>query len=339
MNEILIIGAGSIGALIGAALLKGNCQIVFAGKPFSSYTQRLKDRGLQIYYPTGKTLWISPLHPQVQYTDTATYLNRKFKTIIIALKSNNLIEVIPYIKAHSSSETILIHAQNGIPYWWFNCDLYLNSLKQNIGDRFKERRYLETIDSNGILYRQLNKYTSVACVVKAPCYKDREARIYLKKAPRLTLGFTKNNATKQQQLELNKLITLFNQQEIKTQSSNKIRTAVCHKLAINIVTNVLSALTGKVIAELIENNTTNSLIKTAIFEINHLFTAYGIANNDLPTETSIYSYINTPGSQSHLPSLAQDFAQHKTGEVSLITAAIEMAEIAGIKIPTLFSLS
>ena len=98
-------------------------------------------------------------------------------------------------------------------------------------------------------------------------------------------------------------------------------------------------MTGKVIAELTANSSINSLIKTVIAEMRHIFSCYGIPLADLPTEAKIYAYIKAPGSQSHLPSLAQDFAQHKLGEVSLITAPVEMAEIANLETPTLKSLS
>ena len=98
-------------------------------------------------------------------------------------------------------------------------------------------------------------------------------------------------------------------------------------------------MTGRVIADLTSNHYTNSLIKTAIAETNHIFSYYGIKPEDLPTEQAIYAYIKAPGSQSHLPSLAQDFAQHKSGEINLITALVEMAQIAHLQVPTLSSLS
>lgn len=338
MDNILIIGAGSIGALMGAALVEAGLKITFAGKPGSNYTQILKRQGLQISYDNGKTLWISPLHPKVRFVDTATDLNQKFDIIIIALKSNHLTEVVSYIQTHSHPQTILIHAQNGIPYWWFNCDRYLASLDKNIFARLKDRRYLNSVDPGGILNQALGKFTSVGCVVKAPCQKNAEGKIRVKKTPQLILGLTKKHYD-QKTAVIKDLWDLFTQYELNAEYTDKIRTAVCNKLAINLTTNVLSALTGKTIAELTANASINSLIKTAIAEVSYVFSHYGIESKDLPTEAKIYSYIKTPGSQSHLPSLAQDFAQSKLGEISLITAAVEMAKIARLKVPTLSSLS
>jgi ketopantoate reductase len=340
MKNILIVGAGSIGALMGASLVKAGLKVTFAGKPGSEHTKKLKENGLQLFYANGERLWISPSHPRVEFIDTATDLGKKFDIIIVAVKSNNLIKVVPYIKANSTPDTILIHAQNGIPYWWFNNDRYLSTLNQTLFNKLSSQRYLNTVDRQGILHRNLGDRTVVGCVVKAPCQKIEEGSIQVKKIPRIILGLTRNdNYNLKQQAQIKGLCDLFTQHGITATYTNKIRVAVCNKLVINITTNVLSALTGRVIADLTANYYTNSLIKTIIAEVNYIFSCYGIKPEDLPTEQAIYAYIKAPGSQSHLPSLAQDFSQHKPGEISLITAPVEMAQIAHLRVPTLSILS
>jgi 2-dehydropantoate 2-reductase len=340
MKNILIVGAGSIGALMGASLVKAGLKVTFAGKPGSDHTKKLKEEGLQLFYANGERLWISPLHPRVEFVDTATDLGKKFDIIIVAVKSNNLIKVVPYIKANSTPDTILIHAQNGIPYWWFNNDSYLSTLNQTLFNKLSSQRYLNTVDHQGILHHNLGDRTVVGCVVKAPCHRTETGSIQVKKPPRIMLGLTKNNSCNlKQQAQIINLCDLFTQHGIAATYTNKIRVAVCNKLVINITTNVLSALTGRVIADLTANYYTNSLIKTIIAEVNYIFSCYGIKPEDLPTEQAIYAYIKAPGSQSHLPSLAQDFSQHKPGEISLITAPVEMAQIAHLRVPTLSILS
>jgi 2-dehydropantoate 2-reductase len=340
MKNVLIVGAGSIGALMGACLVKAGLKVTFAGKPGSEHTKKLKEDGLQLFYANEEKFWISPLHPRVEFIDTATDLGKKFDIIIVAVKSNNLIKVVPYIKAHSTPGTILIHAQNGIPYWWFNSDRYLSTLNQNLFEKLSSQRYLNTVDHRGILHRNLGDRTVVGCVVKAPCQKTEEGKIQVKKPPRIILGLTTNdNYNLKQHAEIQDLCNLFTQYGIVATYTHKIRAAVSNKLVINITTNVLSALTGRVIADLTANHYTNSLIKTIIAEVNQIFSCYGIKPEDLPTEQAIYAYIEAPGSQSHLPSLAQDFSQHKPGEISLITAPVEMAQIAHLRVPTLSILS
>ena len=339
MNNILIVGAGSMGALIGATLVKADLKITFAGKPGSDYTQKLREEGLKLTYANRESLHIPPNHPRVKFIDTAAKLIEKFDIIIVAVKNYSLPEVVFFIKTHSTPDTILVHAQNGIPYWWFNDDNYLSSLDENLYSKLSSRRYLSTVDDDGILQKNLGDRILVGCVVKAPCYRS-STEIQVKKPPQLILGLTKNNNRYQKhKTEVQNLCRLFSQNGLPATYTNNIRAAVCNKLAVNVTTNVLSALTGKVIAELTANHYTNNLIKTVIAETNYIFSFYGIKEEDLPTEQAVYSYIKAPGSQSHFPSLAQDFAKGKLGEINLIATPVEMAQMARLKVPTLFGLN
>ena len=338
MNNILIIGAGSIGVLMGASLVKAGFKVTFAGRPQSIYTKQIQNRGLTIVFPTNTRFFISPLQSQVRFIDTETYLAEKFDLIIVALKSNDLAPVASYIKFHTTKDTLIVHAQNGIPYWWFNDESYLKSLNPTVLQKLSSRRHLDSVDPQGKILSSLGNFTLVGCVVKAPCHKTSEGYIQVKKPPKLILGLTQSQANSKQEARVKQLGEIFSEHGISATYTSDIRTAVCHKLGINATTNVLSALTGKVIADLTSNSYSNKLIKKIIWEINQIFQVYGIKAENLPTESQIYSYIQEPGSQSHLPSLAQDFSQHRAGEISLITAPVEMAKIANLAVPTLASL-
>lgn len=339
MNNVLIIGAGSVGTLIGVTLVQAGFKVTFAGKAESNYTKLIKKQGLKIIYPTGKIYKINPDFSNVCFTDTQKYLPEKFSLIVVALKSNDLLKTISYIRDHSSPETIIVHAQNGIPYWWFNNETYLQSLDTKLSKRVKNHRYLNSVDCKGMILKTIGDREIVGCVVKAPCHKTKDGCIEVKKPPKLIIGLTKSNTPIATREIVKKLCHTFSSHGLLTTYTDNIRAAVCKKLAINATTNVLSALTGKVIGDLITNYPTNNLIKTIIEEINYIFQIYGIQPKDLATEFQVYSYIQAPGSQRHLPSLAQDFLQHRQGEVSLITAPVEMAEIAEIEVPTLSSLA
>lgn len=339
MNNILVVGAGSVGTLIGVTLVQAGFKVTFAGRAESKYTKLIEKQGLKIIYPTGKSYKISPDFSNVCFTDTQKYLPEKFALIVVALKSNDLLKTSSYIKAHSTPETIIVHAQNGIPYWWFNDETYLQSLDTKLSKRVNNRPYLDSVDCQGIISQSIGDRQLVGCVVKAPCHKTKDGYIKVKKPPKLIIGLTKVKTPIATQKIVKKLCHTFSSHGLLTTYTDNIRAAVCKKLAINATTNTLSALTGKVIGDLTKNYLTNNLIKTIIEEINYIFQIYGIPSKELATEFQVYSYIQAPGSQKHLPSLAQDFLQYRQGEVSLITAPVEMAEIAEIEVPTLSSLA
>jgi 2-dehydropantoate 2-reductase len=339
MKKILVIGAGSIGTLIGSSLVKAGLEVKFVGRSQSSYTQQIKQFGLTLLYPSGEKFWLAPNNPQVRFVDTTEQLEEIFEIIIVAVKSNQLASVVPYIRAHSHQNTLIFHAQNGIPYWWFASNNYLSALNPNLSDRFASRRYLNTIDPDGQILALLGDRCLVGCVVKAPCARSNLGQIIVKKPPKMSVGLVNPKQFYFQKQTVEKLCQLLSDGGLETVYQAKIRAEVCNKLAINLVTNVLSALTGCAIAKLTANPYMNSLIVTILSEIEQVFLTYGIERANLPSEAKVYAYISEPGSQRHLPSLAQDFARHQPGEVSLITAPIEMAEIAGIKTPILNSLA
>lgn len=344
IGKVLIVGAGSIGALIGSALIKAGLNVTFAGRPHSRYTERIKCSGLTIAYPCGKIFSISPPSEKseqgnVRFVDTQQKLKEKFDLIVVAVKSNCLASVKSYINAHATKDTIIFHAQNGIPYWWFNEDRYLSSLSPILVHEVAHRPYLDSIDPKGIILRTLGDRCLVGCVIKAPCSKTAAGHVEVRKPPRMILGLTNTDKYSYQEQNIRQLCEIFSTYGLETAYSSNIRVEVCNKLAINATTNILSALTGSLISKLTSNVDSNNLIRTILQEINQVFQVYGINEADLPTEGKLYSYINQPGSQKHLPSLAQDFYHHRQGEVNLITAPVEMAKIAGIDVPTLSSLA
>ena len=339
MNNILIIGIGSVGTLIGTTLIKAGLNVTFAGKAQSKRLSMAKKQGLKIFYQNGESFWLSPVDERVCFTDTETYLPQQFPLIIVALKSNDLQKVSSYIKYHSTKSTIIVHAQNGIPYWWFEDEKYLDSLDKNVSLNFREQPYLNSVDNRGTILKKLRDRTLVGCVIKAPCHKMSDGSVKVSKPPRIILGMAKSSSDAKTQAAVKKLCQIFSINGVSANYTDNIRVAVCRKLAINVTTNVLSALTGKIVADLTSNYYTNNLIKTIIKEVSIIFQTYGLEARDLPTESQVYDYIREPGSQNHLPSLAQDFLQHRQGEISLITALVEMAKIANIQVPTLSSLA
>ena len=339
MNKVLIIGAGSIGTLIGASLLKAGFDVTFAGRPGSAYTAKIKHHGLSILYPSGEQFWLAPSLRRIRFVDTEKELKEKFKLIVVAVKSHHLASLTSYIRVHSTKNTILLHAQNGIPYWWFDDKAYLSSLNPTLFNKINTCRYLNSVDRDGMILESLGDRTLVGCVIKAPCSKTAPSQIEVKKPPKMIIGLTKSEGNYEQKQIISQLGNLFSIYGLETSYTSKIRAEVCHKLAINLATNVLSALTGRIISELTSNSHINKLIENILLEINKIFQIYGIERANLPTQEKIYAYIKQPGSQRHLPSLAQDFSHQKKGEVSLISAPVEMAQIAEIQSPILFSLS
>jgi 2-dehydropantoate 2-reductase len=337
-HNVLIVGPGPIGAMLGAPLVKAGYDVTFAGRSSSPHTHYIQEHGLKIRYPSGDIFTISPQQKNVQFTDTVSKLNCKFNLIIAAVKSNNLLNVSPYIHEHSDCDSILIHAQNGIPYWWFNDYRYMSQLGKNVLNQIRDRQYLETVDPAGQIFDLLGDRHIIGCVIKAPSSKLNLGSIDVKKPPKVILGLTNIQAYEEVDLvKLSEFCDQLTQNGLWTQHSTNIRAEICKKLSVNISTNTLAALTSKITASLTGNPLFKKLIVYMLEEANKIFKAFNIYEQDLPTQQELFTYLTDPGSQKHLPSMAQDFCKRQVGELNLIAAPVEMAKIAGIKTPVLES--
>jgi 2-dehydropantoate 2-reductase len=339
-TSVLVVGAGSIGAMFGASLVKAGYSVTFAGKPGSPYTYYIRNHGLKVCYPSGEIFAISPRHKNVSFTDTANRLNYKFGLIVVAVKSNNLLNVLPYILHHSDRNSILIHAQNGIPYWWFNDNMYTSQLSKHIYDEIRNKQYLKSIDPCGRILTSLGDRHLVGCVIKAPSDKSKLGSIDIKKTPKIVLGLTRFQEYQEADLiSLSEFCTQLTKNGLYTQNSDNIREEICKKLSINVTTNTLSALMSVSTARLTNNQVSRTLIINMLEEVNKVFKAFNVREQNLPTQQELFMYIEEPGSQKHLPSLTQDFFKRQEGELNLIEAPVEMAKIARIKVPVLESVS
>jgi divalent anion:Na+ symporter, DASS family len=188
VKKILIIGAGSIGTVIGASLVQAGLEVTFVGRSQSNYTKQIKQSGITLFYPSGEKYWITPDNPKVRFVDTTEKLEEIFDVIFVAVKSDHLASAASYIRNHSDQHTLIFHAQNGIPYWWFADNSYFTSLNQNLVDPISSRRYLDNIDPDGKILDLLSDRYLIGCVVKAPCCQIKLGDIEVKKPPKMLIG-------------------------------------------------------------------------------------------------------------------------------------------------------
>lgn len=338
-NNVLVVGAGPVGAMIGSPLVKAGYNVTFAGRPGSSHTDHICKYGLKICYPYGNVFTISPHLKNVKFTDTFNIEGRGFDLIIIAVKSNHLLDVLSCIRYHSSRDSILVHAQNGIPYWWFHDNEYVSHLDTKILDRIQKGRYLSCTDPSGKILELLGDRHLMGCVVKAPSSKIKSGYVDIKKTPKILLGLTNQTNDKADLRSLSEFCVQLTQNGLLSQNTSNIRAEICKKLAVNLTTNTLAALTSRNTADLTNNPLSKTLIVDMLEEANKIFKMFNIDEQDLATQQELFSYLEDPGSQKHLPSLAQDFCKHQAGEINVIDAPVEMARIAGLRVPILESVS
>ena len=124
--RFVVVGAGAIGAYVGAALARGGGDVTLIAR--GEHLAAMQRDGVQVLSPRGD------FHVDVDATDDFDAIEGA-GVAILAVKSYSLRELAPAIGARLAPGAAVVAAQNGIPWW------YTRSLRAPVRrDRARERR-------------------------------------------------------------------------------------------------------------------------------------------------------------------------------------------------------
>src|SRR5262249_42938998 len=105
-----ILGAGAIGAYVGAALSRGGSHVTLIAR--GDHLRAMQERGVQVQSPRGD------FHAHPDATDDLDAM-ADADAVFIGLKAHSLPELAPRIGRALRPGAAVIGAQNGLPWWYF----------------------------------------------------------------------------------------------------------------------------------------------------------------------------------------------------------------------------
>ena len=145
--KITVVGAGAIGAYVGARLALAGEQVTFMAR--GANLQALKSRGVRLLLPDHTSLGPVAVGASDDYVATGPQ-----DLVILAVKAHQLESVADQVPRLLGPETIVVPMQNGIPYWYFH---------QHGGDL--AGRGVLAVDPHGVIARQIPAQRVIGCVV------------------------------------------------------------------------------------------------------------------------------------------------------------------------------
>ena len=140
-----VLGAGAIGAYVGAALDRGGADVVLIAR--GRHLQAIAERGVRVESPRGDF----EAHPDA--TDDVGAI-AEADVVVVGLKSYGLPEMAPRIGELLRPGAAVVFAQNGIPWWYF----------QGVDGELRGRT-LESVDPGAVVTRSIAAAHVVGCVV------------------------------------------------------------------------------------------------------------------------------------------------------------------------------
>ena len=140
-----MLGAGAIGAYVGAALARGGADVTLIAR--GDHLRAMAEHGVRVHSPRGDF----DAHPAATSELTAI---ADADVVVLGVKAYSRPALAPRIGELLRPDAVVVAAQNGIPWWYFQRH-----------DGPLEGRIVESVDPGGVVSRAIRPEQVVGCVV------------------------------------------------------------------------------------------------------------------------------------------------------------------------------
>jgi 2-dehydropantoate 2-reductase len=306
--KICIIGAGAIGGLLAAKLAASGEDVTVVAR--GAQLAAIAANGLRL---TGQD---GDLHVRPRAVGTVKEAGIH-DLVILGMKAHQVAEIIPDLPSTFGPQTMVLTAQNGIPWWYF--------LKQE--SPFAGRR-LESVDLGGLIADGLPAERVIGSVVYPAAEIAAPGVIRLIEGNRFSLAEIDNS--KSERIEA--VSQAFTKAGFKAPVVSDIRAEIWTKLWGNLSFNPISALTHATLAAICADPLTRALAADMMREAKTIGENLGIRFR-IPLEKRI---AGAAAVGEHKTSMLQDIEAGRFIEIdALVGSVIELGQITGVPTPTI----
>ncbi len=306
--KIAVLGAGAIGAYVGAALDRGGADVSLIAR--GAHLEALKRDGVRVLSARGDF----EAHPPA--TSDPSEIG-PVDVVFLGLKAYSYAASAPLLKPLMHEHTAVVAAQNGIPWWYFH----------ELGGPFEGHR-IEAVDPGGATSRTIEPRRAIGCVVYCAAEVEAPGVIRHVEGTRFSIGEPDGTVSER--------CTAFSQAMaaggLKCPIETDIRNDIWVKLLGNVVFNPLSALTRATMSDITGYPPTRELVRTIMIEAREVARAVGC-------EPAVEIERRLQGAErvgAHKTSTLLDLEAGKTLELgAIVTAVIELADLTGVAVPSL----
>ena len=304
--RIAIVGAGAIGAYLGAKLSASGEEVFLIAR--GPHLKAMQAHGVRVRSPEGDF----EAHP------TAT---GDFKEIgpvdyvFLTVKAHGLTEVAPRLEPLLNPDTAVVSAQNGIPWWYF----------QRHGGPW-DGTQIESVDPGGVISKAIAAERIIACIVYPSALIVQPGVIQHVEGNRFSMGELDGTTTER----CRRLADTLTKSGLRCPIRSRIRDELWAKLLGNLAFNPISALTRATLSEIATHPEARAVARAAMEEADAVATGLGVK---IPV-TIDRRIDGAEKVGDHKTSMLQDVEAGKPIELeSLVGAVVELGEKLGLPMP------
>jgi 2-dehydropantoate 2-reductase len=301
-----VLGAGAIGAYVGAALARGGANVVLIAR--GAHLEAMRENGVRVLSPRGD------FEARPEATDDLGAVAGA-DCVVVGLKAYSLPELLPRIGPLLSPGACVLPAQNGIPWWFFQ--RWDGPLAGTV---------IEAVDPGGVITRAIAPERVVGCVPYPATEIVEPGVIRHIEGTRFAIGEPDGQPSER----CAAISAAFVAGGLKCPIEERIRDQLWLKLVGNAAFNPVSALTGATLGELGSLPEMVALLRAVMQEVAAVGRGLGI---ELPVsiERRLEAGLAVGG---HKTSMLQDLEAGKPLELDCMTGAVlEIAGRLGIPVP------
>jgi 2-dehydropantoate 2-reductase len=306
--KVAVVGAGAIGAYVGAALCRAGVEVHLVAR--GPHLAALRANGVRVFSPRGDFA----AHPHA--TDDPTAIG-PVDHVVLGVKANAYATVGPLVAPLLHERTTLVAAQNGIPWWYFH----------GLAGPYEGTR-LESVDPGGAVTAALPLHRAVGCVVYAATEISAPGVVRHLEGTRFSIGEPTGGVSDR----CAEFAAAMVAGGLKCPVEPDIRNDIWVKLMGNIAFNPLSALTRATMAGICRHSGAREVV-TAMMEETLQVAARVGAKPEISVAKRLAGAERTG---EHKTSTLQDLERGRPMELDVLLAAVlEIAELTGTDVPTL----
>jgi 2-dehydropantoate 2-reductase len=304
--KFAIVGAGAIGAFVGAMLTRSGEDVTLIAR--GPHLRAMQEHGVRVRGSLGS------FEARVSATDDPAAVGA-VDVVLLTLKAHSLTAMAPRLAPLIGAETCVVSAQNGIPWWYF----------YRHGGEW-EGTHLESVDPGGVIGRSIDPSRVIGCVVYPSAIISEPGIIEHIEGTRFAVGEPGGSKSER----CRRIADAFIKAGLRCPVRTNIRHDMWVKLMGNVAYNPISALTRATLIEIVQCSETRQLATAIMVE------AESVARKlDIDIGVSIEQRLE--GAEKvghHKTSMLQDLETGRPMELeSIVGAVVELGDKMELPLP------
>jgi 2-dehydropantoate 2-reductase len=311
LKRFCVVGAGAIGGYLGAKLSRSGVTVTLVDQ--GEHLAAIQSNGLRLIMTDGFS--------DIAYPKAISNIADAGKqdVVILAVKAPIVPTIAPLLPSLYHAETMVLSAQNGIPWWYF---------RKHGGEH--EGLSIQSVDPDGVVEANIGADRAIGCVVYSAAEIQEPGVIRHIYGDRFSLG--EIDGTKSDRLRA--LAKVFSKAGIKAPTPNRIRAEVWVKLLGSLAFNSISALMGQTLEEICQSPLLLNLAHRMMQEGEAIASRLGVQIR-ITLEQRIQA---AERAGAHKTSMLRDVEAGRQTEVeAILGSVIELGKITQVSTPILRS--